>query len=206
MSLPPLFRNLTLNMYESYVFSLGGARSHQQRETVQTKDLDHLINLLGVLVTSAGDELSHVLEREVGTGGAGPAAVLAVDTWPGCSIEFLSGVLGRTHSGTVRMVDRLEDRGLVERRPGSDGRTAALCLTKPGRRLARKARNARYRLLSEVVDALTASERRSLGAALDRALRRGPRSRIQAQRACRFCDHSVCRGSDCPVGASVDAD
>jgi DNA-binding MarR family transcriptional regulator len=173
---------------------------------VRTEDHDHLANLLGVLLTSVGDELSHALEREVGIGGAGPAALLAVDTWSGCSIEFLSGVLGRTHSGTVRMVDRLEDQGLVERRPGPDGRTAALCLTKAGRRLARRARDARYRLLSEVVDALSASEQRSLGAALDRALRRGPRSRIQAQRACRLCDHSVCRGSDCPVGASVDAD
>lgn len=167
---------------------------------------DHLVNLIGAFVTSVGDDLRATLEDRVGAGGAGPAALLAVDTWPGRSIDFLAGVLGLSHSGTVRLVDRLEEQELVRRQPGSDGRTAALYLAKRGQALARQVRRDRHRLLADLVAPLTGAERRSLGTALDRALRSRARSRREARHACRLCEHSVCREDACPIGASVRVD
>ena len=49
----------------------------------------------------------------------------------------LAGVLGLTHSGTVRLVDRLEDDGLLRRGQGQDARVVTLELTAKGVRRAR---------------------------------------------------------------------
>lgn len=167
---------------------------------------DHLVNLLGAFVTAIDDELQQVLEAEVGAGGAGSAALLALDTWPDRSIDFLAHVLGRSHSGTVRLVDRLVMRGLVERGPGPDGRTAAVGLTPAGRAVVRRARRARHRVLAALVEGMRVSERRAMATALDRLLREGSRSRFEARRACRLCDHTVCRGDACPIGMSAEED
>ena len=169
----------------------------------------HLANVLGAFTVALGDELRDALRREagggVGVGRACPAAVLALDTWSGESVEFLAGVGGLTHSGAVRLMDRLVANGLAVRQAGRDRRTVALRLTARGRAVARHAREARAEVLLKLVDAMTATEQQVVGRALDRLLRQGPRTRTQARHACRLCDHSVCRGDDCPVGCSVRA-
>jgi MarR family transcriptional regulator, negative regulator of the multidrug operon emrRAB len=74
-----------------------------------------------------------------GHGASGPAALVALDGEAGGgSIDALRRILGITHSGTVRLVDRLAGAGLVERRVGADARAVALHLTPQGRRLARR--------------------------------------------------------------------
>ena len=171
--------------------------------TSSAYELAHLSNLLGAFVTTINDELTLALEDEVEAGGAVPAALLAIDTWPGCSIEFLCGVLGLTHSGTVRLVARLESAGFAERRRGADARTVALRLTPQGRMLMRRVRQTRRRVLDRVVTDLSQSEQRLLGTVLDRVLRRTRRSRVQAQNSCRLCDHTVCRDDACPIGSSA---
>ena len=51
---------------------------------------------------------------------------------PDPSIDLLRQVLGITHSGAVRLVDRLERAGHVRRVPGSGRRTTAIRLTAAG--------------------------------------------------------------------------
>jgi DNA-binding MarR family transcriptional regulator len=163
----------------------------------------HLLNLMGAFATAVHDDIRQALEADVGAGGGVPAAIVALDTWPDRSVDFLSRVLGLTHPGAVRLAERLAADRLLERRTGADRRTAALRLTARGRAVARRARASRYRVLAGFARNLTPADRRALEAILDRALRRGRRVRVQAQRACRFCDHSVCRGNACPIGASA---
>ena len=59
------------------------------------------------------------------------------------SSEDLAQATGLTHSGAVRLIDRLATAGLVERRPGRDGRSLAIVLTPAGRALSRKVTPAR---------------------------------------------------------------
>lgn len=164
----------------------------------------HFVNLIGAFVTASGDELAAALERALGIGGSAPAALLAIDTWPDRSIDFLAGVLGLTHSGTVRLVDRMQVAGLVERRPGRDGRTTAVRATRRGKARVRTARDARREILTALARELDPEVRSALEVALERTLRARARSRTEARYTCRLCDHSVCRGEDCPVGASVE--
>jgi DNA-binding MarR family transcriptional regulator len=163
----------------------------------------HLVNLLGAFVSSLGDQLAVALSDDA-HGGTHSIAVLAVGTWPGCSIDFLARVVGLTHSGTVRLVDRLESTGTLQRGAGGDGRTSALRLTPSGETLAQRLKERRSVVLSQALAQADSTERMVLSRVLDRALRARPRSLMEARRECRLCDHSVCVGDDCPIGSSVD--
>jgi DNA-binding MarR family transcriptional regulator len=86
----------------------------------------------------------------------------------GCTIEVLRKALNLTHSGTVRLVDRLAGAGLVERRTGPDARSVALHLTPPGRRAVRRVATARDAALERAMTGLTPAQRAQLAALLER--------------------------------------
>ena len=61
------------------------------------------------------------------------AAVIVIGHAPTMSIDQLSRILRLSHAGTVRLVDRLVERNLVEKRPSAlDRRIMSLTLTTDG--------------------------------------------------------------------------
>ncbi len=58
-------------------------------------------------------------------------------------------------------------------------------------------------MLSELSDRLAPAEQEALEDLLHKMLRGTQRTRREAQYACRLCDHTVCVGDECPIGASV---
>lgn len=163
-----------------------------------------LANLLGATAVGIGDRLDETGVRVTEMKGEGPAALLTVGTRPGRSIEHLRQTLGLSHSGTVRLVDRLEERGWIERRASGSGREVELRLTGAGRRLRRELLDARRRVLEHALGGLTAAESDRLRAALRTVLATLPDDRVDAWRICRSCEHEVCEGEACPVGSAVD--
>jgi hypothetical protein len=98
----------------------------------------------------------------------------------------------------VRLVDRLAADGLVERRRGSDQRSAALHLTPEGRREARRVLADRAVLMHSVLTLLTSDQQAGIVAGAEAVL-----SQLAAGegRVCRLCDLEACgraRGR-CPV-------
>ncbi len=160
-------------------------------------------NLLGALSLALTDRVAAALEATLGVAGNAGAALLSIGTRPGESIDQLSRVLGLTHSATVRMVDRLEQRGWVRRdRGGSDGRTASLTLTSTGRVTFRRLLKARHTALNQVTDILEHAENETLQKLLTKMLASLPRTRADARHMCRLCEHGVCLGARCPVGTA----
>jgi hypothetical protein len=86
------------------------------------------------------------------------------------SIDLLRRVVGLTPSGAVRLVDRLEEEGLVSRGGGADGRSTLVTLTTRGRRAAEGVAGARGAVLTASLDALSSEERRTLEVLLSRLL------------------------------------
>ena len=86
--------------------------------------MDHDLNVIGALVVVLGDRLRDATEEASGMRGALPAALTALHEWAGGrTIETLAGGLRLSHSRTVRVVDKLEARGLATRaRDPADGR------------------------------------------------------------------------------------
>ena len=116
---------------------------------------ERLANVLGAFALAVSDELEAATAQAAGHAGAGPAALVALsDLLAGRSVDDLRRAVGLTHSGGVRVVDRLVGDGLAERRPGPDGRSVAFALTPAGRRLAGTVRDARQAALQRVLDVL----------------------------------------------------
>ena len=159
--------------------------------------MDRTTNLLGALGLAITDRirsgLNHVLDRS----GESAAAIVIVGYVPGLSVETLRQVLDLSHPGTVRLIDRLEEDGLVERRKAVDGRAVALHLTRKGGKLRRRLMDCRLDVLEASLKGLTTDERVVFGDLLAKVLTNLPETEIAKHRICRLCAVQVC--SNCPI-------
>jgi DNA-binding MarR family transcriptional regulator len=159
-------------------------------------------NLVSAFALAAGERIRTATEAALAHGASAPAALVALESFAaGETIDGLRRVLGLTHSGTVRVVDRLVAAGLVERRMGPDARSVALSLTPAGRRTARRVMVAREAAAEEPLAALSPAERARLGDLLARVLVEVVGAPDAARHACRLCDVEACRGAvrACPM-------
>ena len=159
----------------------------------------HEANALGALALEVARRVQTAGEAASPHGASVPAALAALHGLTGGqSIDALRRVVGLTHSGAVRLVDRLAAAGLVERRVGVDGRAVALQLTPEGRRSARRVLARRGAALEGVLAPLTATERRTLAALHERLLANLIDGQEERRRVCRLCDVEAC-GRNCPT-------
>jgi DNA-binding MarR family transcriptional regulator len=153
--------------------------------------------LSAVDAVAAGYSSVGLAEREA-------AALVLLGSHPGAGIDWLCPRLGLTQSGTVRLVDRLAEAGLVERGAVLAGRRVPLTLTGAGQQRLDQATAARAEAVAAVTAALTGTERQALARLAGKALGGMPRDRPAADTACRLCDWPGCP-RPCPVDASVPA-
>src|SRR3954468_3875225 len=92
--------------------------SGARRKPVPDAD-DHLRNVLGALATAIDDGVTAAIEEATGLTGAAPAALIALhDLLAGRSVDDLRRAVDLTHSGAVRLVDRLPAPGPAAPPPG----------------------------------------------------------------------------------------
>jgi MarR family transcriptional repressor of emrRAB len=161
---------------------------------------DTTVNLLGALGVAVMDRIHEGLEEVAGHGGQGAAALVTIGMLPGLSIGDLAGVLGLTHPGTVRLVDRLVQDDLVEKAPAEeDGRTLSLKLTPLGKQRRREILALRAKRLQPLLDVLAPNERKQFDNLLRKMLSNLTASRRKAYTVCRYCDAGACFRNNCPV-------
>lgn len=158
-----------------------------------------LLNLLGALSLSVVDAINVGVEASVGYGGETPAAIVTLGVEPGISINELRQILNLSHPGTVRLIDRLESDGLVERRAGADGRTLALFLTEAGTERRKALLVERRQPLQQAIASLTETDCKQLTTLLEKMLTAMTADELRAFAICRLCEEEVCPGDRCPV-------
>src|SRR5215210_4379785 len=104
----------------------------------------------------------HAVEGAAGLNPSALAAVATVFNRPGTSIEALRSILGLSHPGCVRLVDRLCALGLARRERGEDARAVALFLTAKGKRLAERIHHNREQVVTDALAGLDDPQRRAL--------------------------------------------
>jgi len=184
--------------------------------TQTQSSLHHAANVLGALSLVVADGMNTAVEAVAALGPSAPAALAAMHQFlDGGSVTQLSSVLGLSHSGTVRLVDRLVAEGLVERGGAQDGRAVSVVLTRDGRDMAARILRTREKSLTSALSALSADEIDNLAATLDamlttrtlaRAEQRAARGNDRSQPwLCRLCDFDACGRSEgsCPVNNAV---
>jgi MarR family transcriptional regulator, negative regulator of the multidrug operon emrRAB len=165
----------------------------------------HEVNAFGALALETARRVQAAGELAIPHGASAPAGLVALNGLAnGESIDALRRLLGLTHSGAVRLVDRLSEAGLVERRVGVDGRSVSLRLTPEGRRSARRISARREAVIEQVFAALSASERTTLTRLHERMLGQLTESQADRRRVCRLCDVEAC-GPDCPARTEPEA-
>jgi DNA-binding MarR family transcriptional regulator len=159
----------------------------------------HEVNAFGAVVLEVARRIQDAGTRASPHGASAPAALAALNGLAaGQSIDALRRIVGLTHSGAVRLVDRLAAAGLVERRVGADQRSVALHLTPEGRRAARRVLAQREAAIEQVLAELDPRERQTLGRIHERLLAALVDDTEDRRRACRLCDVAAC-GRDCPA-------
>jgi len=165
--------------------------------------VDRAANVLGALSLIIADQAADAVAEAAGRSESAAAALSALLHFlDRPTIDLMRQVLGLTSSGTVRLVDRLEESGYVRREPGADGRSTSVVLTDAGRAAAERVSAARAEVLQRSLAVLSAGERLALERLTSKVLvgmMRGPGA---TRWMCRLCDIGICRGTagGCPVG------
>jgi DNA-binding MarR family transcriptional regulator len=173
-----------------------------QRRAAQTA------NLLGALALALSDRLEGATTEAAALAENDAVALSALHHFlESPRVDLLAQVLGLTSSGTVRLIDRLEDAGLVDRVAGGDGRVTSVALTASGRRRAQAVSDARMELLERALGTLSPSEQQQLGALAGKILAGMIRPPGARRWTCRLCDLVACGRPEgrCPVAAAARA-
>ena len=162
---------------------------------------DFTVNLLGTVGLSVGDRIKESALDVMKHAGETPAALVIIGYGFGPSINYLREILGLSHPGAVRLVDRLVADGLVERRRGEDKREVALFATKRGKALREKILQGRLRAVRPMLDGLSSKERDTLNRLLSKMLGSLETTPMDRRTLCRLCDRRVCKV--CPIPADT---
>jgi DNA-binding MarR family transcriptional regulator len=174
-------------------------------------------NLLGALAAGLTDGVHEAMSAAAQLDQAAATALIALlDFSPRGSVQTLSQVLGLTHSGTVRLVDRLVTAGYVARMPGRDARSRSPRLTTSGVRVARRVRIAREGAIAHTIGTLSDSERAALTGLCEHLVSAITRQRLEQRAAgltpaggalCRMCDFTACgrQKGACPAAEAAAA-
>ena len=166
-------------------------------------DLDRAGNLFGALSLVVADRTADAVAGAAGRSESGAAALSALLHFlDRPSVEELRRVLGLTSSGTVRLLDRLQESGYIERGPGANGRSTAVSLTPAGRQAAQRVTAARAEVLQGALAALTSAERQAIEVLTAKILIGLIREPGATRWICRLCDTEACgrHAGQCPVG------
>jgi MarR family transcriptional regulator, negative regulator of the multidrug operon emrRAB len=160
-------------------------------------------NLLGVVGLAVADRIEAAARDILSHAGETPAALVVIGYGTGPSNDQMRRVLGLSHPGTVRLIDRLVADGLVERREARDKRAIALYLTKRGKALREELLKERLASIRQLLAPLTAAEQETLAALLHKMLSSMETTDFERRTLCRMCDNRVC--TNCPIPADFTA-
>lgn len=165
-------------------------------------------NLLGALALAITDQTSQAVAAAAGQSVSAAAALSALyHLLDRPTLDQLHHVLGLTPSGTVRLVDRLADAGLVTRGAGNDRRSRTVSLTDAGQRAARQITAARAALLASALDELSLAEKETLHSLLSQIMASVVRGKQGGSWICRLCDLEACGrpSGHCPAANAAAA-
>lgn len=161
---------------------------------------EQIANVLAALALHLSERIEMRTESAAEHGSSAPSALVVIFQHPGETIDHLSKALNLTHSGTVRLVDRLLADNLLTKTQGKDARAVALACTATGKSRAKATLRARKAEVEPIVASLTSNERAVLESILRKIPWEGVASARDGIHTCRLCDIDICfmRGN-CPV-------
>jgi MarR family transcriptional regulator, negative regulator of the multidrug operon emrRAB len=163
------------------------------------------LNVIGAFALALADDFTGAMEDLAEGNESACAALVVIGQESGLSVDRLSKILRLSQPGTVRLVDRLAETKLVERKTGTDRRSVALRLTEAGKRQVRSLLVGRQHALMQALRELDDWERSTLAAIAAKVLGGLEHSEVECDRRCRLCDDVSCPDETCPMMAPSTA-
>jgi MarR family transcriptional repressor of emrRAB len=177
-----------------------GVKDMAEKEQAPDPGGQHTANILGALAVLIQDRVERTWQAELDLSPMAAAALVQIEYEPGSSIELVAGRIGLTHSATVRVIDKLVERGCVDKdRAREDARAQSLKLSKSGKRLAQQLHGARNQVTDDLLSGLGPTQRRGLEEAVRAILHRCVEPGREADVTCRVCDDRRCAPDICPI-------
>jgi DNA-binding MarR family transcriptional regulator len=164
----------------------------------------HLINVLGACSLAVSDVVESSVSGTARLGRSAASAIAVLLQAGPLSVTELGRRIGLSQPAAARMVETLEDKGLVRRRPGP-GREVRVGLSEAGESDARQVLEQRSRQIGGLLGGLTDRERETLAALLDKVATNVYHRVQDADLICRLCDREQCVATvpRCPVGEAA---
>jgi len=163
-----------------------------------------LENQLGALGVALGDNMDEAFDEACAVGDSAPAAMILIHENPDTRIEALARYLELSHSGTVRLVDRLVEGGWVAREACEDKRAVVLVLTKAGSKVSERLLDGRRKSLAKALHGISATDRKVLERLVPQMLNNLVTDKTVADHVCRYCDTKACEREGCPIDVPAD--
>ena len=165
-----------------------------------TGDRAHANNIIGAWALTIADAIHTATDAETGISGAAAAALVAIAADPEMTIDELRRALDLTHPGAVRLANRLQDLGWLERQPGR-GRAVHLHLTSQGHEVQQRLLQARSETIQGLTSDLDPDSLAQLAELISPALTASTTSTDRLRHLCRLCNRQTC--DPCPVAAGL---
>ncbi|RWB32263.1 MAG: MarR family transcriptional regulator [Mesorhizobium sp.] len=168
-------------------------------------DGSRIANIVGTFSLVVADRQKAATNAAAELEASAPTALVTIFTYPGISVSKLSDTLQQSHSGTVRLVDRLQNEGLVVRARSNsdDARAVTLTLTKSGQKRVQKVLKLRRDALTKILAPLSEQERGEFCGLIEKILSSLNHTVSDGYVICRLCELAVCPLERCPVARSA---
>ncbi|KDB08491.1 transcriptional regulator, MarR family [Burkholderia sp. lig30] len=158
-----------------------------------------LDNMLGAVSLALMDRLRGAISSATEQSETAVFALVLLSQRPAVTIDVLAKQLALAHSTVVRLVDRLDEGGYVERNSGADRRAVFLSLTPAGKDLANVVLDARRKAIGALTERLPEATQIALTAICEQLLDQMSADALTSIRNCRLCDEKACNLERCPV-------
>lgn len=163
-----------------------------------------LINLIGAAAIAISDSIQNAACETTQNTASFPAALVIIERYPKITVDLLAQYLQLSQSGAVRLVERLVNQKLVERRQGSDRRFVHLQVTQAGKATVEEIQQAKVKAVSNLLEPLTKQEQQQLLNLLSKIAGQYSNTEIVEEYICRFCDINQCPLSTCKERLGFD--
>ncbi|MCF6411507.1 MarR family winged helix-turn-helix transcriptional regulator [Pseudalkalibacillus salsuginis] len=159
-----------------------------------------LTNLLNAFATILTDKTQGLSKNELLLGDNVMPALVTIYHYPYQSVDFLSRALSLSHSGTVRLVNKIVEKEMIAKQKGEDHRNIQLVVTTKGEEQIQQFFEKREVLFKHGIDMLNDEEKKWLESILEKILSTQANHLEQTRVICRLCNADAClHNNDCPV-------
>ena len=158
-------------------------------------------NIIGAFSRALSDKMDRAVRDAAGLSNSACYAIVTIGSEPNSSIETLRRMLSLEHSSLVRLIDRMERQGLLQRIRGTckDLRKVKVSLTDQGEDCFTMILAARRKILEDTLSSLTCEEKRLIFSIISKVMMSVVDGGDDQHYVCRLCDLESCPQDSCPV-------